>query len=433
MARRSIVALILLGSCWLCLAARAADPEAAIDAESALARVRTLASDEFQGRGSGEPGGRRAGEWIFAELEAMGLRPRWQRFRSGALELRNVVVRIPGRDRARGEEHVVLGAHYDHVGRGEAGGALDKNGPIHNGADDNASGSAALLEIAEAMALAGPRSRSVVLVWFDGEERGLQGSQHYVSDPDLPLEKCVAMINFDMVGRLGGRAVQVIAANSGTGLCERALRQAPACGLRADVVPYMVPNSDHWSFYRKRVPVVFFCTGLHADYHRATDDWEKIDARGIAEVARLGYRMARELADEPIPVAWAPVHMAPIGVMALEYLEGLTGSGDFDDLGRSLYGPIEGAFVGFGIRLEVDYVTPGSAAERAGLRAGDTILRAGKVYLFGPFARRALVRAIGEARRGKAVALKIEVRREGRRLALELPLGGAERAGQRVF
>jgi hypothetical protein len=397
------------------------EAEDAIDARGSLAKVKFLASDELEGRRAGTSAGRRASQWIFEQLAGLGLAPEFQPFEVGPTHCRNVVCVIPGAVR---DEHVLLGAHYDHVGRGEDGNGIDffgGKGEIHNGADDNASGSAALLEVAGALARYGKTRRTIVLVWFDGEERGLWGSHHYTDAPKLPLAQCVAMINMDMVGRLR-RAVQVIGANSGAGLAELVAEEDRATGLRADFDPYMVPNSDHFSFYSKRVPVVFFCTGLHGDYHRPSDKWPTINAEGIARIARLALRTAVAIAEDERRFAYADVPMAPLGAMVLEELEGLTGVEALETLQRQLYGPVRGAFVHASALggLAVGYVVPGSPAEAAGLRAGDRITRAGEAKIEGPFARVALLAAVA-ARGREPVAL--EVRRGAERLAVSL---GAE-------
>ena len=216
--------------------------------------------------------------------------------------VRNVVGVLRGSDPARAGEAVVIGAHYDHVG---IGGRLsvtpDRTGEIHNGADDNASGTAAIIEIARAAA--GQRARfprSLIFVAFAGEERGLLGSAHYVTDPAVPVENIIAMLNLDMVGRARGGVdvsglelsptmeadlnVAVQAAKSPLDI----RRQGPGAG-----------RSDDSSFIDRRIPAINFFTGFHNDYHRPGDDWDKIDAAGTRQVAILALELAARLAARP--------------------------------------------------------------------------------------------------------------------------------------
>lgn len=214
--------------------------------------------------------------------------------------LRNVVGILRGSDASRATEAVVVGAHYDHVGRGGAlSVAPEAAGEIHNGADDNASGVAALLEMARQAARTRSRfGRSVVLVAFAGEELGLRGSARYVDHPSVPLDRTVAMLNLDMVGRARGRLM--------VGVFDRRNTLAPVVGrLRTwtrlalqdfSSGGYAEDQSDIASFARLGVPSVAFFTGFHPDYHRPTDDWPRIDAEGGAEVARLALRLVEELA-----------------------------------------------------------------------------------------------------------------------------------------
>lgn len=215
-------------------------------------------------------------------------------------EVRNVVGVLPGSDDARAREAIVIGAHYDHVG---FGGRLslspDKMGEIHNGADDNASGTASIIEIARAAAADRPRfPRTLIFIAFAGEERGLFGSAHYVSQPRVPIEDTVAMLNLDMVGRANG-AVDVSglevspsmeadleAAVKASGSMLKIRREGPGAG-----------RSDDYSFTVRRIPAINFFTGFHDDYHRPGDDWQKIDVPGTTRVARLALELAASLAN----------------------------------------------------------------------------------------------------------------------------------------
>jgi hypothetical protein len=212
--------------------------------------------------------------------------------------VRNVVGVLPGARDAKDEEAIVLGGHYDHVGLGgRFSSTPERTGEVHNGADDNASGIAALIEIARAAAAERARfPRTLVFVAFAGEERGLLGSKHYTDHPVVPLADTVAMINLDMIGRARGR-VEVGGLNG------------PAASLRADVEAAArtagldarpggpgAGRSDDSNFIDHRVPALHLFTGFHDDYHRPSDDWNRIDAGGTARVATLALELAARLA-----------------------------------------------------------------------------------------------------------------------------------------
>jgi hypothetical protein len=204
------------------------------------------------------------------------------------------------------DEYVVLGAHYDHVGRGLQGSNGGKRGEIHNGADDNASGTSTLLDIAEAMRETKPK-RSFLLIWFDAEEKGLLGSAHWCATPTVPLEQVVAMINLDMVGR---NAETKIAAG-----LEKEDKKPKYVKLAAvlqeaerrfrikfdwdDADPF-IQRSDQWSFIQKGVPAAFFFGGLHADYHTERDDVEKINFPKEELIGKIAFWIAMRLAGAKI-------------------------------------------------------------------------------------------------------------------------------------
>lgn len=243
-----------------------------------------------------------------ARLIDSDLRPRSHLIRDASVDyteflshnrrtVRNVVGVLTGSDPARAGEAIVIGAHYDHVG---LGGRLsvtpERAGEIHNGADDNASGTASIIEIARAAIADRTRfPRTLIFVAFAGEERGLLGSAHYVASPPVSMGETVAMLNLDMVGRSRG-AVDV------SGLDAAQIRNdlmAAAQATRGIEIKQEGPGagrSDDSSFLDARVPAINFFTGFHADYHRPTDDWEKIDKAGTARVATLALEFAARLA-----------------------------------------------------------------------------------------------------------------------------------------
>ena len=212
--------------------------------------------------------------------------------------VRNVVAILPGTDSSRQDEAIVIGAHYDHVGLGgRYSVSPERTGEVHNGADDNASGTSAVIEIAKAAAADPSRfPRSVVFIAFAGEERGLLGSVYYANNPVVPLTRTVAMLNLDMVGRSNGKVQtsglerspslesDLVAAAKTAGFPDIG-RDGPGAG-----------RSDDASFLQRKVPSIIFFTGFHGDYHRPGDDWDKIDAPGTARVATLALELAARIA-----------------------------------------------------------------------------------------------------------------------------------------
>jgi len=215
--------------------------------------------------------------------------------------VRNVVGVLPGSDPVLAKEAIVIGAHYDHVGRGgHLSMSPERTGEVHNGADDNASGTSSVIEIArQAMANRARFPRTLVFVAFAGEERGLLGSAHYVEGPAVPVDDTIAMLNLDMVGRARGN-VDVSGLEYAPSI-EDDLKNA-AQGLRGLSIKREGPGagrSDDSSFQARRIPAINFFTGFHGDYHRPGDDWEKIDAQGTSQIATLAFELAARLAARP--------------------------------------------------------------------------------------------------------------------------------------
>ncbi|MGH7546223.1 MAG: M20/M25/M40 family metallo-hydrolase, partial [Gemmatimonadota bacterium] len=235
---------------------------------------------------------------------------------------------------------------------------------IHNGADDNASGVAALLEAARALAAAAPPRRTIVFAAFGAEEKGLLGSNHYVDRPPIPLERTVAMLNLDMVGRLREDNLHVFGVGTAQGFDELVHSRAKALGFDLTTSPDGYGPSDHASFYAAGIPVLHFFTGTHADYHRPSDDWDKVDTRGIARIAELTAALALEIADReerPVYIAQARPQPGAGGDGYGAYL------GTIPDFGEVPEGGVGG--------VRISGVRAGSPAEKAGLVAGDVIVR----------------------------------------------------------
>jgi len=287
----------MLATAWLCLSAELAAAatnnllNAAMDSitsDELYKHVEVLADDVYEGRYAGSRGGRAASQYIVNELRNYNLTPAGTN--GDYLQIfdddwRNVLVLQPGNDPELEKEIIVVGAHYDHVGRGSTDTSYGPTGRIHNGADDNASGVAVMLETIEALSVSGLHTRrSLLFAFWDGEERGLRGSRHWVARPTLPADRVKLAITIDMVGRLRDGQLYVLGSRSGFGM--RRLFSGPLDdSLWLDFDWEVSANSDHWPFIQRRVPVVLLHTGLHRDYHRPSDDAEKVNREGMRDVA----------------------------------------------------------------------------------------------------------------------------------------------------
>ena len=214
--------------------------------------------------------------------------------------VRNVVGILPGSDPARAGEAIVIGAHYDHVGLGgRLSGTPDRTGEIHNGADDNASGTASIIEIARSATEQRSRfPRTLVFIAFAGEEKGLLGSAYYAGHSAFSIDNTIAMLNLDMVGRARGQVdVSGLEASPSMEADLKAAVTAAGGGLQIKRAGPGAGRSDDSNFIDRRIPAINFFTGFHPDYHRPTDDWEKIDAVGTKRVATLALELAARLAN----------------------------------------------------------------------------------------------------------------------------------------
>lgn len=212
----------------------------------------------------------------------------------------NIIGWIEGKNPELKNEFVLIGAHYDHIGI--ASRPNSQNDSIMNGADDNASGTAGVLAIAKAFALGKTKpERSVIFMLFTGEEKGLIGSNYYVNHPLFPLEKTVAMINLDMIGRNGSDTVYVEGAKYNPDLSQIAINSVEKFGLKRFVMQQdLYQASDHYSFFKKGISAIGFTSGLHKDYHTASDNPEDIQPVKMRKIAQLAYHTAYYIANKKI-------------------------------------------------------------------------------------------------------------------------------------
>ncbi|HEY6967848.1 MAG TPA: M28 family peptidase [Candidatus Angelobacter sp.] len=321
----------------------------------------------------------------------------------------NVLAYLPGQT----DEYVIVGAHYDHLGRGNFDSlAPSQIGQIHPGADDNASGTAGVLELARHFApMKGQLHRGILFASFAGEELGLLGSAEWVKEPTRPLDKAVAMMNMDMIGRVKDDKIFIGGAGTGSTF-QNVLDKAQAehnSGFKIEYSPGGYSSSDHMSFVTKKIPVLFFFSGLHSDYHKPSDTWEKINSDGAVRVLDLVADVSRQLASTPErPNFITVVEDKPGGAVG----------------GGGGYGPYFGSVPDFGqVENGVRFsdVRPGSPAAKAGLKAGDVLIQFGdkqikNLYDFTDALRRSKVGDVVEVKvlRGQetiSVSVKLEQRR----------------------
>ena len=331
-----------------------------------------LASPGLEGRRVGTPGNDSAAAYIARRFRALGLQVTTQPFiansaadahagRRSAFPTQNVIALLPGSDPALRGQVVVLGAHFDHLGRSTEG-ALDPEAKdaIRPGADDNASGTAAVLELARLLARRPPR-RSVAFITFSGEEEGLLGSQWLVDHPPWALDSVQAMLNFDMVGRLRDDQLLIFGAETAKELKALIDSTNAIAPLRVTATGDGTGSSDNMSFYLKDLPVLHFFTNVHDDYHKASDLADRVNYPGMSKVVALAERVARSLADRPARLTF---------VRAVARQE----TGSRREGGNTYLGSIPdmGAADVPGLRLAG--VRAGSPADKAGLKAGDVVV-----------------------------------------------------------
>ena len=278
----------------------------------------------------------------------------------------NVVGFLPGRS----DEYVAIGAHYDHLGLGDHSSlAPSKIGSVHHGADDNASGVAGLIELARVLSRHRETlERGVLFIAFTGEEIGLLGSSHWVNDPTLPLDKAVTMINMDMIGRIRDNKVYVGGTGTGSTFNELLGKIEPNHDFEVSFSESGYTASDHTSFVTKKVPVLFFFSGLHSDYHKPSDTAEKINGKAATELLDMIGDITTELIGADAKPEFRKVTAASHG-------GGSPGRG-----GGGGYGPYFGSIPDFGpVESGVKFadIRPGSPADKAGLRGGDILTQFG--------------------------------------------------------
>ncbi len=328
--------------------------------------VKFLANDKLEGRRTGTPGEKLAYEYISKQFKKIGLTPYGdagtylQIFDVNKADKRtghNVVGYIDNQAAAT----IVLGAHFDHLGYGEDKNSMyhDSIPMIHNGADDNASGSAMLIEVGKWLKKSSLKKYNFLLIAFSGEELGLFGSKYFTEHSTTPVSSINYMINMDMVGRLNDSSRSISIGGYGTSPTWGKIIKAEHPYLKIKLDSSGTGPSDHASFYRKDIPVLFFFTGTHFDYHKPSDDANKINFNGMSQI--LAYiKNVLTTTNEQDKLAFTKTRDVSVGRTSFKVSMGIMP--DYTFAGPGVY---------------VDGVSSGKPAEKAGVLKGDIILKLG--------------------------------------------------------
>lgn len=382
-----------------------------IDEKKLQAHIKTLSADDMQGRFTGSEGERKAQAYIEKQFKALKLHPLGNNnsfiqefpFKSGPHgtgaegKAHNVIAYLDN----QADKTIIIGAHYDHLGLGENGSSLDANpqGKIHNGADDNASGVAGVLELARYFSKNNVKeSSNFVFICFSGEELGLYGSKYFTENPTLDFTRINYMINMDMIGRLNPTTRSITVSGSGTSpVWENTIKSIPTT-LKVSTDSSGIGPSDHSSFYLKNIPALHFFTGSHSDYHKPSDDWEKINYTGEKEVLELIVTLVEKLDAEPKLAFLATRNKSMSSARSFKVTMGVMPSYTSDVPG-----------------LLVDGATEGKPAHKAGIQTGDIITKIGDYEIKDI---QTYMDALGKFEKGQTVP--VMVKRKGEELTLNV-------------
>lgn len=366
-----------------------------------MAHVSFLASDDLQGRGTGTDGERLAAKYIESKFKKLKLKP------YGDNKTYRQTFDFKGGMHGTGEPGkaanlvgfldngapttVIIGAHYDHLGLGSQGGSLDANpaGKIHNGADDNASGVAGMLELARYFKSNKVKEKNNFLfLAFSGEELGLYGSEYYVEHPTIDLATVNYMINLDMVGRLDPKNGGLSVSGSGTSPgWEPLLKKLSSTDVPISTDSSGTGPSDHTKFYLKKIPVLHFFTGSHSDYHKPSDDADKINVTGEVAVLNVIIKVIESMEGQPKLAYLTTKSKSTGGARAFKVTMGVMPSYSSKVAG-----------------LKVDGVSEGKPAQKAGILTGDVIIQIGDLPIKDI---ETYMGALGKFEKGMTVPVKV--------------------------
>lgn len=369
---RAIIVLFLAMLVFSC-------KEAKVKSVSMKEDVSILANDSLNGRKTGSDGEKKAAEYIAKRFESLGLQPKgsegyFQKFvfkasknphqeaeftleKNDSTETGENVI---GYINNNAENTVVIGAHYDHLGMGGEGSLYREGEAIHNGADDNASGVAVMLHLADSLQKKdSPKNNNYLFIAFSGEEEGLLGSNYFVKNPTINTKKVTYMLNMDMVGRLNSENTLAVYGLGTSPLLKQTVI-ANAGNLKITENESGVGPSDHTSFYLADIPVLHFFTGQHEDYHKPSDDTEKVNFEGMQIVSNYIFSIIKDLDSQP----------------KLPFRKTKNESEVVPDFKVTLGVVPDYLFSGKGMRI--DGVSEDKPAQKAGLQKGDIVLKMGE-------------------------------------------------------
>jgi hypothetical protein len=364
--------------------------------------IKILANDSMQGRGTGTEGERMAAAYIVSEFKNLKLKPVGKSksylqsfdFKTEAQgetitgKANNIVAFLDN----KASSTIIIGAHYDHLGQGEFGNSLLANskGQIHNGADDNASGVAGVIELARYYSNNKIKENyNFLFLCFSGEELGLYGSKYFTENSLIDLSNVNYMINMDMIGRLNEQSKSLMVHGTGTSpVWETLIKELENDRIKINTDSSGIGPSDHTSFYLKNIPVLHFFTGSHADYHKPSDDWDKINYSGQANVLQIIAKVIDRLDNEP-KLAFLPTKTKPMS-------------------SRSAFKVTLGVMPSYsseGGGIQVDGVTEGRPGQLAGIQTGDVIIQMGDLEIKDI---QDYMGALGKFDKGQTIPVKIK-------------------------
>jgi hypothetical protein len=385
------------------------------DSNRIKTHVKALASDEYEGRGTGSAGEKKANDYIESQFKKIKLLPKGENgydqpfpFKAGAhgTGAEGTATNIAGYIDNGAQYTIIIGAHYDHLGLGNDGNSLEPNpqNKIHNGADDNASGTAGVIELARYFQDNSKKEHyNFLFLCFSGEELGLYGSKYYSEHPTIDLTKADFYINLDMVGRLDPDKKTLEVMGTGTSpvwepLLQKISNDPTFAQVKIKTDSSGIGPSDHTSFYLKNIPVLHFFTGSHSDYHKPSDDFDKINYEGEVEVLKIIARVIEELDAQPKIEFLTTKSKSMSTRSSFKVTMGIMPSYTADEEG-----------------LKVDGVSEGKPAQKAGVLAGDVIIQMGDVVVKDI---QNYMEALGKFDKGQTVPIKLK--RKGEVLTLNV-------------